>query len=254
MLNVTGTSTVSRVRAQLLEELGNERWQSGERLPAERQLAADLGVSRTTLREALALLARSGHVIRRAGRGGGTFVAPTKVDRDLRVMTGLPGHLRRQGHESTSTVLSANLVAADLKVADALGIGPESLVNEIVRVRFSDGVPISLECSRFPTDRFPDFLRHPLGGSLYEIAEFEYGIKPTRAKEVIEPVMPSEQEARLLDIDVSQPVLSIERVAYDAAGAPIEYGEDLFRGDRTRVVALVGIDDVTSPAGRTDVN
>jgi DNA-binding FadR family transcriptional regulator len=62
----------------------------GERFPAERELAAQLGISRLTLREALGELARAGYVESRRGRSGGTFVtgAPPAPDRrELRRMT-----------------------------------------------------------------------------------------------------------------------------------------------------------------------
>lgn len=47
----------------------------GERLPAERDLATRLGVSRDTLREAISSLAEAGYLVSRRGRYGGTFVA-----------------------------------------------------------------------------------------------------------------------------------------------------------------------------------
>ncbi|HYB22394.1 MAG TPA: GntR family transcriptional regulator, partial [Solirubrobacteraceae bacterium] len=47
----------------------------GERLPAERELCARLGIARSTLRQALTALTQSGHVYATRGRGGGTFVS-----------------------------------------------------------------------------------------------------------------------------------------------------------------------------------
>ncbi|HIC8884312.1 TPA: transcriptional regulator LldR [Klebsiella aerogenes] len=58
----------NRVRA-LIEE---QQLEAGMRLPAERQLAVQLGVSRNSLREALAMLVNEGVLLSR--RGGGTFV------------------------------------------------------------------------------------------------------------------------------------------------------------------------------------
>jgi DNA-binding FadR family transcriptional regulator len=51
---------------------------AGERLPAERELASTLGVSRVTLREAIRSLAEAGYVESRRGRAGGTFVLPSQ--------------------------------------------------------------------------------------------------------------------------------------------------------------------------------
>ncbi len=47
----------------------------GERLPAERELCAMLGIARSTLRQALTALTQSGQLHAVRGRGGGTFVA-----------------------------------------------------------------------------------------------------------------------------------------------------------------------------------
>src|SRR5206468_2978859 len=77
----------------------------GERLGAERELAERLGVSRSTVRAALADLERSGVVRRTRGRAGGIFVADRKVERDLTSLAGLPAYLRRQGFQSDARVL-----------------------------------------------------------------------------------------------------------------------------------------------------
>jgi GntR family transcriptional repressor for pyruvate dehydrogenase complex len=47
----------------------------GSRLPAERELAGQLGISRSTLRQALTTLTQTGHLVSVRGRSGGTFVA-----------------------------------------------------------------------------------------------------------------------------------------------------------------------------------
>jgi DNA-binding FadR family transcriptional regulator len=56
----------------------------GRKLPPERELAAQLGISRSTLRQALTALVQSGHLVSLRGRNGGTFVAeePPIADHD----------------------------------------------------------------------------------------------------------------------------------------------------------------------------
>ena len=70
------------VRRVLTERIASGHLRPGQRLGAERALAADLGVSRATLRQALAVLADGGVVRRVPGRGGGTFVSKDKIERD----------------------------------------------------------------------------------------------------------------------------------------------------------------------------
>jgi GntR family transcriptional regulator len=229
-------SAVETARERILELVHGRHLEPGDRLPTERQMAAAFGVSRNTVREALGMLERSGYVVRRPGRGGGTFVARPKIERDLTLLAGLPEHLRRQGRESSAEVLSARRMEADDWTAEELAIPPGAPVYETVRLRMSDGEPISLERNRFPAERFPGLLGYPLAGSLYDILRDQYGVPPKRARERIEPTLAGAAEAAVLGVAEGQPLLAVDRVTYDADGVPVEVGRDLFRGDRTRVV------------------
>jgi GntR family transcriptional regulator len=208
----------------------------GERLGAERELAERLGVSRSTIRAALADLERGGVVRRARGRAGGIFVAERKVERDLTSLAGLPSYLRRQGFESDARVLSTATVEADAETAAELGIEAPAPALEIVRVRLADGEPISLERALFPAERFPGLLDRALGGSLYELLETNYGLVPGEAEERIEVVAAGAAEARLLGLRRGAPLLAVARTAWDAEGQAFERSHDLFRGDRARIV------------------
>ena len=74
---------VDDARHRLLDMISSGALRPGDKLGTERELAATLAVSRSTLRQVLAVLAQSGVVRRVPGRAGGTFVAHSKVDRDL---------------------------------------------------------------------------------------------------------------------------------------------------------------------------
>jgi GntR family transcriptional regulator len=84
--------------------------------------------------------------------------------------------------------------------------------------------------------RFPDLAEQALGGSLYDLLRDKYGEIPVQAVERIEPVAADARTAVLLDVAEGTPLLAVDRVAFNASGDPIEQADDLFRGDRTRVV------------------
>ncbi len=192
----------------------------GDRLPAERALAEGYGVSRMTVRQALQTLESRGLLRRVIGRNGGAFVAEPKLERALG--TSLSAQLAEQGRAAGARVLSAS------DDGDAV---------EIVRVRLADGEPFALERSRFPSDRFCGLLQLDLTRSLYELLAEHFEAAPVRAVERLEPVLADAGEAVALGIDVGAPLMLVDRVAYDEAGLVVETARDVFRGDRTRIVA-----------------
>ncbi len=191
----------------------------GDRLPPERALADEHGVSRMTVRQALQSLESRGLLRREIGRNGGSFVAQPKVERDLGTFSGLSEQLARQGVVAGARVLSAR--EADGAVA-------------IVRVRLADGEPFAVERSSFPADRFRGLLDCDLTGSLYELLGDD---APVRAVERIEPVLADAEDASALGLRVGSPLMLVDRVAYDEAGGIVETARDVFRGDRTRIIA-----------------
>jgi GntR family transcriptional regulator len=191
----------------------------GDRLPPERALAEEHGVSRMTVRQALQSLESRGLLRRAIGRNGGSFVELPKVERDLGTFSGLSEQLARQG------------VAAGARVVSACEVDG---VVEIVRVRLADGEPFAVERSSFPADRFRGLLACDLTGSLYELLGED---APVRAVERIEPVLADAEDAAALGLRVGAPLMLVDRVAYDEAGLVVETARDVFRGDRTRIVA-----------------
>ncbi len=215
-----GTTLYTQIEDWLAGQIATGALVPGDRLPTEQDLAAWFKVSRMTLRHALAELARRGLVTKAVGRHGGTFVAAPKLEQDLTTLAGFSEQLRRHG----------------MVAGAALRIGEDDPVYEVRRVRLGDGRPIALERSLFPAARFPGLLELRLDGSLYELLEVRYGLRPHRARESLEPVTAGVREAEALEVAEGAPLMLVERTAYARSGEPLEFARDLFRGDRTRVV------------------
>ena len=231
-----GTTVHAQIEDWLAGEIAVGALVPGDRLPTEHDLAAWFGVSRMTLRHALAELTRRGLVTRAVGRHGGTFVAAPKLEQDLTTLAGFSEQLRRHGMVAGARVLTATQRAAGPAAAAALRLAEDDPVYEVRRIRLADGRPMVLERSLFPAARFPGMLDCRLDGSLYELLEVKYGLRPHRARESLEPVTAGVREAEALEIAEGAPLMLVVRTAYARSGEPLEYARDLFRGDRTRVV------------------
>jgi GntR family transcriptional regulator len=236
LIRGSGVTVHGQIEDWLADTIAAGRLAPGDRLPTEHDLAAWLGVSRMTLRHALAELAQRGLVTRTVGRSGGTFVAEPKVEQDLTVLAGFSEQLRRHGLVAGARVLAADEIPASPAAAAALEIGTGHPVYEVRRLRLAGGQPILIEHSLFPAERCPGLLGHRLDGSIYELLDEQYGLRPHRARESLEPVLAGVREAEALGVAEGAPLMQIERTAYSAVGEPLEFARDLFRGDRTKVV------------------
>lgn len=235
----------------VLDRLVEEYRQGGhERLPTERELALMLGISRSTLRAAVARLEASGRVTRKVGRAGGIFVTDpcqTEVDifdldfsgraprvrRSLNTTKGVPQLLGEQGFDPGTTILSARRAPAPPGVRKALGLPEGTEVTVLDRVRHADAAALSLERMYL---RAPADLRHAHLETVYASLRDEFGIVVSRTDEQIDVIEAPRSVSRHLGHMRGEGLLRIQRVAYDQHGNPVECSIDLFRADRTRVV------------------
>jgi GntR family transcriptional repressor for pyruvate dehydrogenase complex len=110
---------------------------AGTRLPPERDLADQLGISRSTLRQAITTLVQSGHLESVRGRGGGTFVVPEPP-----LAEGVAGPLPDDWHEIYDTRVAIEcgsaMLAAERADADTLALMRESVQRMDAAVEFDD--------------------------------------------------------------------------------------------------------------------
>jgi GntR family transcriptional regulator len=229
----------ARIEASLRERIESGELGPGQRLPAERDMARQLGVSRMTVRQALAALADRGLVER--GVGQGTFVSGAgKVEYPLGRDAGLTEVVGRHGLVAGARVLEARERGASAPVAAALEIEEGAPVVRLRRLRSAGGRPISIEDDWFPAARVPGLLQRDLSGSLLELLRADYGLQIGDVEERLEPVAAGAFEARVLGITVGAPLMAVERVVRDKAGMPAKFSRHRHRGDRSRFVIRSG--------------
>ncbi len=237
--DLPSVQVLRRIEADIL----TGRLLSGSRLAPERELGARLGVARNTLRRALATLAEKG-LIQARGRGGWVVVGGAVTER----IEGPPSFTEwaaRHGHVVTSNVLAARARGATSGEAADLRIVASSKVFELERVRFIEGVAISIDRSVLhprlvPALKDVDFANRSLYGTVRERA----GVIPSRAEVVVRAVPATERQAALLTIREGDPLLELDEMTFDQYDEPFETARLLNRGDRysfaTTLAAGVG--------------
>lgn len=203
-------------------------------LPSESELIDLYGVSRTVVREALAELVQRGLIYKI--RAKGSFVSPPRRDLGFIGSTlGSSADLIAAGRSATTRVLSISEGHADAAEAAALKISEATGVIRIRRLRSVDGTPALLVQTTLPSEPFSGLLRSNLENrSLYEHLRRHYGVSPIGADRWIQAVIPSPDDAALLELGPNMPVLHIESVAWGADEIPFEYYRALHRSDESR--------------------
>lgn len=211
----------AQVKELMLGRMIEGVWKPGAVLPSEFQLAAEFGVSQGTVRKALDALAAENLVIRRQGRG--TFVAEHDEDRALFHffhLVGRNGERRLPG----GTVLSCRDGKANKDEAARLGIDRGVPVTRIRRVRDLDGAPAILEDISVPCGLFPGLSgASELPNTIYELYERDFGVTISRAEERLAAIEAGPDVAKLLKLDVGQPILEIDRIAFALDGRAVEW-------------------------------
>jgi GntR family transcriptional regulator len=226
---VTKQSHTRQQVLDLIEQLG-----VGTAIPSERQLSADLGVSRLTVRAALDDLAREGYLVRR--RGSGTYVQqPKKISQELTI-TSFSEDMRRRGMVPGSRTLSMETILAGARLGRSLQVSPSEKILVIKRLRLADGETMAIETLHLPHALVPGLTAEDLTGSFYELLHARYGIQILYGTQAIEPTVTNEEESAALGVPLHSPAFLFERTSLDQQDRTVEFVHSVYRGDRYRIV------------------
>ncbi|MBX3194402.1 MAG: GntR family transcriptional regulator [Microbacteriaceae bacterium] len=205
------------------------------RLPPEPELAEEIGVSRGTLRRALATLIDEGLLTQIPGRG--TFVTSAAADPGGERLSTLSEDFASQGIPLDTRVLSSEAVVPPADVAGALQLAPGALALRLVRVRSTGSSPIALLHNYVRLDLAPgletvDFAITTLFGAL----EGRYGLPIASARRSFSAVVAHGEVADALGLDPGMPVQYLEQLTFLADGRAIEYSDVWIDSRQLRVV------------------
>src|SRR5258707_1828084 len=208
-----------------------------EALPSERDLARQLGISRVTVRKAIAGLVEKGILVQRWGSG--TFIAPAMhVEQALSRLSSFTDDMTTRGLHPGAAILDRSNGPSSPKESMALGLSPGEPVSRLQRLRLAGGVPMAIEHAVVPARYLPD--PGVVDGSLYAVL-IARGHAPRRALQRLHAVLLSPDQAKLLDVLPASPALYIERRSFLDNGEPVEFTSSYYRGDAYDFVAELSI-------------
>ncbi|PVE94694.1 MULTISPECIES: GntR family transcriptional regulator [unclassified Microbacterium] len=208
-------------------------------LASERELMAIHGVSRMTVRKAIATLVEEGRVYN--VHGSGTYVGSADIFSKTPKLTSFTEDMISRGAVPSSRVLELARIEAPESIAAALGLAPSEETTHIRRLRLADDVPIAIEDVYVPR-LVLDLESLNLGASLYEQLRLA-GHEVFRAEQEIKAITLTAQESRLLEVAKGEAALSVTRVSSSRRGHLIEFARTIYRADRYTFQLAVTRDD-----------
>ncbi|HFI0350750.1 TPA: GntR family transcriptional regulator [Streptococcus suis] len=217
-----------------LEIIIRDNMEPNEKLFSERELTQVYGVSRITVRLALQELEKRGLVYKKHGKG--TYVSEISNSAvDLSQAYSFTEQMRRIGKIPSTKILSFSTILVTDFIAQQLQMSLGEQVFELERLRLADGIPMMLERTYVPVEIFPQLSKERLEElPLYEIFFEDYGQQIRLAEEEFYASIALDNEANLLRIPNSSPVLHLIRKTYNDRNRLIEFTFSIARGDQFR--------------------
>lgn len=220
----------AQLRAILLDQV-HGTWEAHSAIPSERELMAEYGVSRATVREAIRQLVEEGTLYRVHGKG--TFVSGERIQANLHLAS-FTEDMRRRGLVAATIVRGTSLVEAPVEARAALGLAAGARVWQVERLRLAGGVPMALERGYYPGALLPGLDHHDLTRSLYTTLSTAYRLPIDHAEQTVWAELADASMAEALSVAPGAPLLVFRRTS--ASGTqPIEYVTSWYRGDRYQV-------------------
>jgi len=230
-----GPSLTEQVRQHIKQLIVDDGFDAG-RIPPETELAADLGVSRTTVRDALSRLEHEGAIVRR--QGSGTFVNPhgLRIKTRLEEMWSYEEMLKDHGYTPSVKVISVDTEPSTPDTAQALGLEEDQPVLAMNKVFYEDDDPVVLTYNFVPLDLIDgEVSPSDAEAPIFEFLEQQTGNQLAYYVSEIVPVTLTKEWAELLGSEPGTAAISFDETGFDTDGQPLVHARSMFRDDLLRL-------------------
>lgn len=228
-------SLTDQVKSHIKERILNDEFE-GNRIPSETDLANDLGVSRTTVRDALSRLQNEGVIYRK--QGVGTFVnrPGLQIKSRLDEIWSYEAVLEAHGYRPSTKVLEVRREPAEPAMAGVLNLPIDAEILVVRKLFLEDHQPVIMTCNYIPQRLIhkPFKTKHLKVPVFDFLAEFAGQHLSYYLSEIV-PVVTNESLAHTLHVPPSTAVLSLEEVGYNEENEPILKACSYFRDDLLRL-------------------
>jgi GntR family transcriptional regulator len=216
------------------EQIRRGVYREGDPIPTEDQLCQSFGVSRITVRRAVADLVEDGWLVKRLGRG--TFVKQTNVNAQARTGSTFTESLAKRSKQTKVAVLEVSRCAPPPHVAAAMGLAEDSQVLYASRLRSIDNVPLLFVDSWVMLEYADAITGETLKRRSMSETLLSKGVRFRYVTEEITAVAADPHVAANLHVEVGAPLLCVARLVSKDVGKTVMYLMAYLTSERSRIV------------------
>jgi GntR family transcriptional regulator len=213
---------------EALEEL-IKSCKSGDKLPPEAELAQQMGVSRTTLREVLRTFDERGMIVSK--HGVGTFVTGSRklIESGLEILESVDSMAKRFGYQIYMRDLSIRQQAADAAISEQMNIPVGDPVFMITRTRVKDDTILAYLYDAIPAYLIDaDDFQKQFAGSVLDYLRSRFAAQPFWAQTNLHSVQATPEIAKKMKIPHGTALLLLEEKLYSADNCVINYSNNYY--------------------------
>lgn len=220
----------AKITNEIRHQIDSGKYLSGDKLPPERKLCEEFGVSRITIRQALEKLEDLNIIARKQGKG--TYILPFEYGKLPEIFSQFTNEIEEAGERPGTKMLEIVRMDADIYLNQKMGLAVDIPIYKLSRLRMADERPLLLEYSFIPYKVAPDLDRFNFGKlSLYQVLEQNYSVKIDQAFETLNPISLNKKDASLLERREGDIAMNLERFAY-ANEQVVEFTSSLVVDDK----------------------
>jgi GntR family transcriptional regulator len=230
----------AQLKEEIIKKINEGDLKPGDKLPRQVELCTQYGMSHMTVRRALDELIKEGII--RSVRGKGIYVSRSTVATDSGSLLSYDEQINRLGMTPAKRILCAEITSASTVLAQMLKVEVGIPLVTLERLLLANETPVALTLTYLPHHLCPGILNHDLEkGSLFATLRQIYGLQLSGAVSIIQTVLASQEQARLLQIRRPAALLSREQLTYLKDGTIIEFSRSFSRGDNYHIRIQEGV-------------